>query len=140
MSLRLVWDASVGIKLCINEALASEAQGLLRSMRAGATVFVPDLFFAECANVLWKYMQRTGYPAQAAALDVRWLASLPLCSVPTRDLVSGALDLAARHGITTYDACYVALARRESAELVTADERLVRKLEGGGLPIRCLGK
>jgi predicted nucleic acid-binding protein len=48
------------------------------------------------------------------------------------DLADDALDLALAHGLSAYDACYVALARREAVPLVTADERLVRILKTGG--------
>ena len=41
-----------------------------------------------------------------------------------------ALQLAVAHGMTAYDACYVALAQRNGIPLVTADEKLVRLLAG----------
>jgi hypothetical protein len=31
-----------------------------------ARFFVPDLFYVECANSLWKYVRRHGYPAETA--------------------------------------------------------------------------
>jgi len=60
--------------------------------------------------------------------------------VPTRELVSEALALAVAHRITAYDATYVALSRRLSLPLVTADEALVHRLEGTSLDVRWLGE
>jgi predicted nucleic acid-binding protein len=43
------------------------------------------------------------------------------------------------HEITACDAAYVALSRRLSLPLVTADEPLVHRLAGTGLDVRWLG-
>ena len=42
--------------------------------------------------------------------------------------------------ITAYDAAYVALSRQLPLPLVTADESLVRSLEGSSLDVRWLGE
>jgi predicted nucleic acid-binding protein len=91
---------------------------------------VPDLFFIECANILWKYTRRYGYPPEAAQQDVADLARLPLQSASTADLAEEALALAVASDITACDAAYVALSRRLSLPLVTADEVLVGELAG----------
>jgi predicted nucleic acid-binding protein len=104
-----------------------------------ARFYVPDLFFIECANILWKYTRRYGYPPEAAQQDVVDLARLPLQSASTADLAEEALVLAVAHEITACDAAYVALARRLSLPLVTADEPLVHRLAGTGLDVRWLG-
>ena len=100
---------------------------------------MPDLFFIECANILWKYTRRYGYPPEAAQQDVADLARLPLQSASMADLAEEALALAVAHDITAYDAAYVALSRRLSLPLVTADEVLVNHLAGTSLDVRWLG-
>jgi predicted nucleic acid-binding protein len=136
-----VVDASVGIKLFLVEPLSDRADALFSHLVATppARFYVPDLFFIECANILWKYTRRYGYPPEAAQQDVVDLARLPLQSASTADLVEEALALAVAHEITAYDAAYVALARRLSLPLVTADEPLVHRLAGTGLDVRWLG-
>jgi predicted nucleic acid-binding protein len=42
--------------------------------------------------------------------------------------VEEALDIALAQSMSTYDACYVALAHRLGLPLITADETLVHKL------------
>jgi len=136
-----VVDASVGIKLFLIELLSERADALFDRLIGAlpARFYVPDLFFVECTNVLWKYVRRFGYPPQAAQQNVADLVRLPLQVVFTAALVESALALAGDHEITAYDAAYVALAERLSLPLVTADEALVRRLDGTDLDVRFLG-
>jgi predicted nucleic acid-binding protein len=101
--------------------------------------YVPDLFFVECINILWKYVRRFGYLADAARQDVADLTRLPLHAVPTATLAEAALDLAVQHGSTAYDSAYIVLAQQLSLPLVTADEALARRFEDRGLDVRFLG-
>jgi predicted nucleic acid-binding protein len=135
-----ILDASVGIKMRVAEPHSDRAVEILESARRGTTLGAPELFFVECANVLWKYVRRLGYSADQARTDLEQLLDLPLAVTPTADLALEALDLALKHDITVYDASYLALALRESATLVTADEKLVRKLAGLGRAVRWLGE
>lgn len=136
-----VVDASVGIKLFLVEPLADRADHLFGSLAATppARLHVPDLFYVECTNILWKYVRRFGYSPEAARQDVADLVRLPLRAASMADLAEDALALALEHGITADDAAYVAVAQRLSLPLVTADEALVRRLDGTGLDVRWLG-
>ena len=142
MSLDCVIDASVGIKLFVIEPLSDRADALFAHLTDDPPVrfYVPDLFFIECTNVLWKYVRRFGYPLESARQDVADLTGLPLRVVSTGALADGALEIAATHGITAYDAAYVALAQRLSLPLVTADEVLVRRLANTPFDVRWLGE
>jgi predicted nucleic acid-binding protein len=142
MSLDCVVDASVGIKLFLVEPLADRADALFASLTATppTRLYVPDLFYIECTNILWKYVRRFGYSPEAAQQDVADLVRLPLRSASTAALAEAALALALEHGATAYDAAYVALAQELSLPLVTADEALVRRLEGPGPDVRWLGE
>jgi predicted nucleic acid-binding protein len=135
-----VVDASVGIKLFLAEPLSDRVDALFDHLSDAlpARLYVPDLFFVECANILWKYVRRYGYPQEAAQQDVADLVRLPVRSVPTAVLAESALGLAMSWEITAYDAIYAALAEQLSLPLVTADEALVRKLSGAGLDARCV--
>jgi predicted nucleic acid-binding protein len=97
------------------------------------------LFFVECANVLWKYVRRFGYPAENASQDVLNLQRLRLRSVSTAELIADALHIGLDHGLTVYDANYVTLAQRLRVPLITADERLVQALRGTAYDVRWLG-
>ena len=136
-----VVDASVVVKLFVPEPLSDRAQALLgRAMVDPLTsLLIPDLLYVECANVLWKYVRRLGYPTNRAIQDITRLLRLPLEVRPTGELVEDALDVAIEFEITAYDACYVALARRLGVPLVTADERLVRRFAKKRVAVRWLG-
>ncbi len=135
-----VVDASVGIKLCIAEPLSDVADGLIALATASppAELYVPDLFYIECANILWKHVQRSGFPPAKALNDVQGLCALRFHRTPTADLVADALQVALDHAVSAYDACYVALSHRLGVPLVTADDALVRKLAGASFNVRRL--
>lgn len=135
-----VVDASVGVKLFLVEALSDQAHELFAHLADDppARFYVPDLFYIECANILWKYVQRFGYPAEDAVEDIRDLVQLPLHSVPVSSLAEAALGLAVESGCTAYDGAYVALAQHLRLPLVTADEALVRRFVDTGYDVRML--
>lgn len=139
--LRCVVDASVGIKLFLTEPLSERADALFAHLTADppAQIFVPDLFYIECANILWNHTRRSGYPADKARKDLANLGALALRSVRTAELMTDALDVAVQEAITAYDACYMALARRLGARMVTADEKLARALAGAPYDAHWLG-
>lgn len=125
-----VVDASVGVKLFIIDELSDRAHqlfGLLTTPSPGE-IFVPDLFYIECANVLWKYVRWAGMEADVARSDLEDLASLSLNVTSTADLMIEALELAVEYSITAYDACYVALSRHLGLQLITADQKLAEKI------------
>lgn len=130
-----VVDASVGIKIFVEEPFSDIADSLFDELANNplARFYVPDLFFVECANILWKYVRRFQYPPENARQDVADLRALALLTVSTADLIGPALALAMTYDVTTYDASYAALARQLSLPLITADERLARKLTGSGV-------
>jgi predicted nucleic acid-binding protein len=103
------------------------------------TFYVPDLFYIECANILWKYVRRFGYSAEEAHRNLEALGALDLLCAPSADLLTPSLELGLDLGITAYDACYAALSRQVSAPLVTADRPLFEKLTGSSIEVCWLG-
>jgi predicted nucleic acid-binding protein len=136
-----VVDASVAVKLFLEEPLAAEARALFARLASPRPVALhaPDLLYVECANVLWKYVRRFGYDPALAAANIADLAALDVAAVPARSLAGHTLEIAASVGITAYDACYAALAEAVGCALLSADERLVEQLAARGTPVRWLG-
>jgi len=135
-----VVDASVGIKLFLVEDLSDKAHCLLNGLTSDppARFYVPDLFYTECANILWKYVRRFGYPSENARQDVVDLQALALRTVSTADVLEPALDLALTYEITVYDASYAALAQQLDMPLITADLALTRKLAQSSVHVQAL--
>ena len=136
-----VVDASVGIRLFLPEEHSDEVQQLFeRSLDdANAQLCVPDLFFIECANVLWKKVRRGEYSAQIAAQNLSDLRTLDLPTTPSSELMERALQIACDLGITAYDACYAALAEARGIPLLTADNQLAAKVAGVVCEVVVLG-
>ncbi|MFH7244145.1 MAG: type II toxin-antitoxin system VapC family toxin [Spirulina sp.] len=137
---RCVVDASVAIKLFIEQEGSAQAEALFDqlSTQPGTELYVPDLFFAECANVLWQYVRRVNYPPDKAKASLARLKTLSLQTVAIQDVVSEALEIAITHNISAYDACYVELSERLQLPLVTADQKLIRALAGTNYQIQNL--
>jgi predicted nucleic acid-binding protein len=136
-----VVDASVGIKLFVVEPLSDRVDSLFGHLADDppSRLYVPDLFFIECANILWKYVNQFSYAAEAARQNVADLGALALAAVSTSILAEQALGVALEYGVTAHDSAYVALAERLSLPLVTADEKLVKRFENSPIDIRFLG-
>ncbi len=128
---RFVVDASVGIKLFVNEPGSEAANALFAKLgeQPPVELFVPDLFYIECTNILLKYVRRFGRSLEDSKADVADLSMLALKATPTADLMEDALTLAAEWNLTAYDACYAALARRLDIPLITADGAMARSID-----------
>ncbi|MGP0018620.1 MAG: type II toxin-antitoxin system VapC family toxin [Candidatus Sulfotelmatobacter sp.] len=138
----VVVDASVAVKWClpsVREELVGQAEELLTSSRRDEVRFlVPDLFWVELANALWKAVRRGELLADNAGAAMSFMRDLDIETVPSVDLVPEALNLAIMYGRTVHDGLYVALAMQSKTQLITADERLANAL-AAHLPVKWLG-
>lgn len=139
--LRAVVDASVAVKIFVPETLSTQAQELFARFASenDAELIVPDFFLVECANVFWKWVQRSGYANKDAQAHLHDLISLGLTVFPTELIAEEALEIALKQRITAYDACYVAASKQTGFPLITADEKLVMKLTKGSYDVQWLG-
>lgn len=137
----VVVDVSVAAKWVLpqpNEPFANEAGLLLQAYIDGEIrVLVPDLFWAELGNVLWKWARvgRCSPPVATAAM--KSMCERDFTIVPSFALIEQALDIAITFQQTMYDALYVALAVISKTHLVTADDKLVRAL-APHLPVKAI--
>ena len=138
----LVLDASVAVKWAIpsaREPLTDESVRLLKRYVDGEVEFiVPDVFWAEVGNVLWKGARQRRWrqdEAEAIAADMR---ARDFATVSSLRLLPEALRIAFAYDRAVYDCLYVALAVQSKADLITADERLANAL-AARLPVKWLG-
>ena len=119
-----VIDASIAIKWVVEESGTEEALNLRRE----ASLMAPDLLIAGCASILWKKVQRGELSKDEASLAARLLQGADIELVPTRSLLEAATLAAIELDHPAYDCLYLALAAARGCSFVTADERLLRKL------------
>ena len=138
----LVLDASVAVKWALpseTETLAAESVELLRRYQDGHISFiVPDMFWAEVGNVLWKGVRQRRWPQHIAEDAASAMRDRNFFTVSSQALLPDALKIAFAHDRSVYDCLYVALAIQFKVELITADERLANAL-AARLPVKWLG-
>ena len=117
----LVLDASAAVRLITGDPAASQWR---QQIARAPLVLAPELMLSEVANTLWK-LHRAGSLSdlnpQELLADARDLVDQ---IEPDRHLHVEALALACHLDHPVYDCLYLALARREAAQLLTADQRL----------------
>ena len=137
----VVLDASVAVKWYLpraGERLVEEALELLdRHVKQQIRFIVPDFFWAEFGNVLWKALRVGRLPERSVRSAIDDARRLGISATPTEAVLDHALSIAIANGRTVYDSLYVALAMDLNTEMITADERLVNAL-GARFPVRWL--
>jgi predicted nucleic acid-binding protein len=127
----VVVDASVVVEYLVALRFTRQARrffaGLLDPDDA-LELWAPDLLYPEVVSALRKLVARRFLDAPAGERATEQLTRLPIMATGTAALMAEAWRL--RGTLTPYDACYVALAHRLGAPLLTADERLARALRG----------
>jgi predicted nucleic acid-binding protein len=136
-SIKCVVDASVAIKKFIIEPLTPKVDQLFDHLNdPNSRLYIPDLFYIECTNIVWKYIRAGLYDSAEAQANLADLKFLRFTSTPTVDLMMEAIAISVAHGISAYDACYVALSRQNNVPLLTQDQRLVKTLRDTDFNIR----
>jgi predicted nucleic acid-binding protein len=98
------------------------------ALRQKAKLIAPELLVAECANILWKKVQRRELSKEEALFAARLLQGAEIELLPTRFLFEVATRMSIEIDHPAYDCLYLALAVEKGCRFVTADERFLRKL------------
>lgn len=137
-----VLDASVAAKWMLpakGEPLRSEAYRVLDAYATGQVgLVVPDIFWGECGNIVWKAVRQQRFSQDDAKFALSSMIDRGISTVPTTRILSEAVEIALDFGRPVYDCLYVALAAQSRKDLITADERLVNAL-GARFPVKWLG-
>ena len=133
----VVIDASAAISVLRGE---DDGEGVRRVIgRASPRLLVPDFFWLEVMNIL---VRRHAYPMDSALQVIAELDDLGLVTVQSsRGILLGCLALMVEHGLSAYDATYLALAESVNAELLTLDRQLAiaagdRAVKLGAIDVR----
>ena len=138
----VVLDATIAAKWFLppgDEPFLDEALDLLDRYTKGDLRFiVPDLFWPEFGNILWKAMREGRCSRESAESALGEMRNRKLPTFSSLELLDNAFAIAAQFGRTVYDSVYVALAISSKAHMVTADERLANAL-AAYFPVNWLG-
>jgi len=121
----VVVDSSVALAIILKEPEAELAVATLREwVRTRRERVVPDLFWYEISNVL---MRKHGFSSLQVVEAIHQIERFGLRTVhPERSTLWLVVDRAERHGLTTYDALFLATAETLKADLATLDRSLQR--------------
>ncbi len=128
----VVVDSNILVKWFIPEDYHEEAKALLKDhLHGNVIVVVPRYALLEFANALRKYVIKKIIGMNEILTIYRLLVeSAPRFVEEKEGLVNKALDYSIRRGVTIYDAYYIVIAQELNTLVYTADEKLLRQLEG----------
>jgi predicted nucleic acid-binding protein len=123
----IVVDASVALKWYLKEEDSEAALALLDSAER---LIAPDLVVAELCNGAWRLIRRGELRTEQLALLARGVPDVFSTLHGSASLATRAAAIALELDHPVYDCFYLALSETRNAPLVTADRRLVLKVEG----------
>jgi predicted nucleic acid-binding protein len=128
----IVLDASAGIEIALDREKAKifEAQ-LLNASK----IITSDLYKAETANVIWKYVKANLLPKEDAMQIYGNCENIIDEFVDISENAEEAISESIRLNHSTYDLLYFILARRNGAKLITVDKRLTILAEKNGVEV-----
>lgn len=134
MTDRVVIDASAALTVVLSERGGEAVADRLRNWRRRhVDVLVPSHFWLEVANVL---VRRHRLPTDVVVEAIHRIDAFGLVTVEVgRPMVLLAVALAERHGLSQYDAAYLALAQSEDTRLLSADSALLAAAGKRAIPV-----
>ncbi|HVY35195.1 MAG TPA: type II toxin-antitoxin system VapC family toxin [Caulobacteraceae bacterium] len=132
----LVLDCSATLAWVYGEETTQAVRAVFEAVGSRGA-WVPALWRLEVANVLEMGVRRHRHDAAFREATLADLALLPLQLDPETDQHAwgATARLAARHGLTLYDAAYLELARRKDIPLATLDRELRAAALAEGVPL-----
>lgn len=118
----LVLDASAVVRIIEGSPQAAAFQ---QAVLEAELVLAPELMLTEASNALWRLQRAGQLQPEGLQQCLSRAAALVDHIEPDRHLQVEALALACHLDHPVYDCLYLALARREAAVLLTADQKLM---------------
>jgi predicted nucleic acid-binding protein len=132
----LVLDASIMLTVALPDEDNGVATRAVKRMIEHSAL-VPCHWLLEIGNGLLMAERRRRISSEMRNKALVFISALPFeLDQPLRDVVwSAAIELAASHGLTLYDAVYLELAARNGLPLATLDDDLHRAARNEGVRI-----
>jgi predicted nucleic acid-binding protein len=133
---RFVVDASVAVAWCIDDEATPFTRNLLgRAVDNG--IVVPSLWFLEMANVLRIAEKKSRVARETTDERLFNLAELIVAIDdigPDRNWLQ-VLKLSRQHDLTSYDACYIAVALQHALPLASLDRAMIKAAKAESLTV-----
>jgi len=127
---RWVLDASAALHVVMR---LPSAEPVIDKLEQANLVLVPQLYFSETANVLWKYVSHKQLSAEQAIERYQDVCALPDQAISDQTLALEALSLASACNHPVYDMIYAVLARRNACGVLSKDSGLTKLLVSTGV-------
>ena len=124
-------DASIVIPLVVGSGNVKRISELFQTWHESKYVLIaPTLLYYEVTNVLRRYLVHGELSEEETTKALEAALNFDITLYNDEELHLKALEFANRFSLpATYDAHYLALAKRFNAQLWTADRRLVRAVQ-----------
>lgn len=131
-----VVDSSIALSWLLPDERGAPAEDLIERLTTAGAV-APPLWWLEVGNGLTTAQRRGRLSVSDVDRALDLLAALPIAidAEATVRLVDGLIALARKHGLTTYDACYLELAKRRGWPLATLDTKLRTACAAEGIAV-----
>ncbi len=129
--MKYVLDASVAVKWVLPEPDSAKALSIRDDYRIGThELIAPDTLPVEVCHALTRAERRNVIAKAESIVKLADLLALQPILHSYLPLLPRAVEISSQMRIGVYDCLYVALAERESCQLITADQRLVNSFSG----------
>jgi predicted nucleic acid-binding protein len=127
----LVLDTSVAAKFHVPEEHHQKARQLQGRFEEGTpSLLAPGTVLSEVFNAFWQKHRRKELTLEEVRQGWELVFELPLALYAPEDLMPRAVEIAFETNVIVYDAPFLALAQDAGTVVITADDRLLKALEG----------
>jgi predicted nucleic acid-binding protein len=128
-------DASFALHWCFEDETTAASEAVLTQLQQQKdTAWVPGIWPYEMLNGLGKGIARRRIEPQKGFLLWQEIRALPVrvVEIPVDETL---LELALKHNIAIYDACYLSLAVTRNLSIATGDGKLTTAAQAVGLRV-----
>lgn len=126
----IVIDVSAAMSVVVG---GKQHEAFQAALSQAESVFAPDLFVSEVANVAWKYHHIEDLPESDAVLLAEQAKALVGSLIPTEPMLADVINLSCQLEHPAYDCFYLLLAQQRQATLLTLDKKLKRLAKEMGI-------
>ncbi|MBA3232017.1 MAG: type II toxin-antitoxin system VapC family toxin [Acidobacteria bacterium] len=127
----MVLDTSVAVKFHVPEENHEKARQVQDALEDGsASMLAPGTMLPEVFNAFWQKYRRKELTHAEVRQGWELISELPLNFYAPEDLMSRAAEISLESGVIIYDALFLALAEDAETVVLTADDKLLKAIEG----------